>query len=824
MHTQLSAKAQRASDLHSFNAFKQIPETRPANVSHLYCCTPIDPLLRLGTWGPVMNMKTAGVNAGRRSARDVVALTAALMAPLALITTPANAQSAKPEATALPAVVVGAPEAERRQARPQRDKRRAATGRSRNASQRAPQPAQPAQPSPRSPAERGTDPVPGFVPSVSASGTKTDTKLIETPQSISVISRDNLDARGVDTIAQALQYSAGVAVQTGGADPRYDQARIRGFEINGYGNFRDGLRDTGNGSAYFSVFRNEPYGVQRVDVVKGPSSVLYGQSTPGGLVDLISKRPTDQPFGEVVGLVGNADRFQGAFDVGGPVDKDKTLLYRLTGVLRDSDAQVAKFSDKIKDDRAYIAPALTWRPTNDTTLTLLSDYQHDVTGSAFPLSVGTVTGGKITNVTALPLFLGDPSFNTFDQHQYRIGYQFEHRFSDDLIVRSRARYGHVDLEYRYLTFAGTPLITQTVYPRVARQVLENSDSFNIDNHVIAKASTGPLEHTVLAGTDYQVFRLDNKQFNGTAPSLSRINPIYDQFVPMPGTLAQSFNQDMTQVGAYLQDQIKLQNWILTLGGRFDAADQTTLNRLTAKPQDSDDTAFTKRAGLSYQFEGGVAPYVSYSESFLPTAGVDFGGSAFKPTTSKQYEGGVKFQPNRDILVTGAVFDLTQKNVLTADPAHLTYNIQTGAVKSRGLEIEMLAKLTPGLNVVATYTLLDMKIAESNNGDVGKVPLQSPRNMASAFADYTLQTGPLAGWGFGAGFRYVGDTYMDAANTISNDAYTVFDAGLHYRQPKGMNFALNVKNIANKDATLCTVTGGCQYITPRVVTATASYRW
>lgn len=771
-----------------------------------------------------MKLGLAGVNAGRSSMVNTLLLTSALIAPVVWPSSQAAAQDAEPQATQLPAVEVAAPEASRRQAQPARDRNRAAAGPSRRSAQRAAQAPQPAQPVQRPVFERGTDPVPGFVPSVSASGTKTDTKLIETPQSVSVISRDNLDARGIDTVAQALQYTAGVAVQTFGGDPRYDQARIRGFETNGFSNFRDGLRDTANGSAYFSVFRNEPYGVQRIDVVKGPSSVMYGQSPPGGLIDLISKRPTDHAFGEVVGLVGTADRLQGAFDVGGPVDKDKTVLYRLTGVLRDSDAQVAKFSDKVKDDRAYIAPAVTWRPTNDTTLTILSDYQHDVTGIASPLSVATVRGGKVVNMRALPLFLGDPSYNTFDQTQYRVGYQFEHRFSDDLIVRSRARYGHVDLEYRSITQAGTPLDTQTVFPRNARRVLENSDSFGIDNHVIAKTWTGPLQHTVLIGTDYQAFKLDGESFGGLAPSLDVLNPVYGQPVTMPTLRLQSYKQNLNQAGVYLQDQIKLQNWILTLGGRYDAAQQTILNRLTGVPQPNDDTAFTKRAGLTYLFDNGLAPYVSYSESFLPTGGVDFNSNAFKPTKGKQYEGGIKFQPNRDLLFTAAVFDLTQDNVLTADPNHLNYNIQTGQVNSRGLELEMLAKPMPGLNLLASYTLQDLKNTQSNNGDVGKMPVLIPRHMASAFADYTLQSGPLAGWGFGAGFRYIGESYMDILNTLTNDAYTVFDAGLHYRQPKGINLALNVKNIANKDNAMCTATGGCQYISPRVITATASYRW
>jgi iron complex outermembrane receptor protein len=748
-------------------------------------------------------------------------MTTAIAVPVVMSDlTQANAQSTT---TQLPAVTVEQPSSAPRAVRPKRVSNRSTSGRPQTQSQqRIPQSAAPVV---SAAFVRGTDPVRGFVPNLSSVGTKTDTPLIETPQSVSVISRENLDARGVETIVEALQYTAGVSPQTGGKDPRYDNAKIRGFETYGNGQFRDGLRDIANPNN-FGLFRNEPYGVQRVDVVKGSSSVLYGQNGPGGLIDLISKRPQAQAFGEIQGLIGNFDRFQGAFDLGGPVDKDGKLLYRLTGVFRESDAQIAAFSSDVKDNRVYIAPAVTWQPNANTTMTILSDYHHDITGNAFPLSIATLTGGRITGITALPLMLGDPSFNKFDQEQYRIGYQFEHRFSDDLIVRSKARFGHLDVDYRYLTFAGNPLSTLTSYPRVARQVYESTNSFSTDNHVIAKAWTGPLLHTVLFGTDYQLFGLDTSTLGGVGPAISRITPVYGQFVTPPTSPIQSTDQDMNQVGVYLQDQIKLQNWILTLGGRFDRVEQNTLDRLTGRPQKSADDAGTKRFGLTYVFENGIAPYVSYSESFLPTPGVDFNAVAFKPTSSKQYEGGIKFQPNRDVLVTMAYFDLTQKNVLGPDPVagRIGYNVQTGEVNSQGFEFEALVKFLPGLNVIGTYTVNDIKITESTNGDVGKVPLLAPRTMASAFADYTFQSGVLEGFGFGAGVRYNGETYADPLNTIVNPEYTVFDAGLHYRREKGMNYALNLKNIGNNGALACTTSGGCQYISPRIVTATASYRW
>lgn len=733
----------------------------------------------------------------------------------------AHAQSAS-GASVLPPVVVEQSGANKRQLTAPRNARSAGTGRARSRAAR--QPAQGAPQQAAVAAERGTDPVRGFVPVVSSAAMKSDVPILETPQSVSVVSRDQLDARSVTTLAEGLQYVAGLAVQPGGKDPRFDNVFIRGFDNNGYGAYRDGLREVGD-PAFFSLFRNEPYGFERIDVIKGPSSVMYGQGAPGGLVDVISKRPPERAFGEIVGQFGNYDRFQGAFDVGGPATKDGTLLYRLTGVFRDSDAQIANFSNFVKDNRTYIAPAVTWKPTNDTTLTILADYTHDVTGNAFPLSMFHLTGAKITNITALPLFLGDPSYNKFDQEQERVGYQFEHRFSNNLIFESKARYGHSELDYRYLTFSGNPLDTFTVFGRRAVRTVEQSDSLSTDNHLISKFSMGPLQHTVVSGIDYLTLDMANRTYSGSAPSLSRINPVYDQTVVVPISLfIPSANQTIDQVGVYVQDQMKLQNWIFTLGGRYDSSEQNTFALMTNKTTDTKDSAFTKRGAVSYVFDSGVAPYYSYSESFLPTPGTDFAGSPFKPTTSQQHEVGVKYQPSRTLLMTVALYDLTRQNSLTTDPAHLGSSVQLGEVNSRGVEFETLAQIMPGLNLVATYTNQDVRVTQTTGADLGKVPTLVARQMASAYLDYTVQGGTWDGWGLGGGVRYNGPTFADPANTIVNEGYVVFDAGLHYRQPKGVNLALNVKNIADRVTLACTTNGGCQYTSPRTVTGTVSYRW
>lgn len=671
--------------------------------------------------------------------------------------------------------------------------------------------------------ETAWGPVEGYVATRSAAGSKSDTPIVETPQSVSVVTGDQMRDRGSQTVIEALQYTPGVTAHPGGKDPRYDYFFIRGFSTQGYGSYRDGLRELGD-AAYFGYFRTEPYGLQRIDVLRGPSSVLYGQNGPGGIVDKVSKRPGTEPIREVVGQIGDYEHYQAAFDVGDAGGANKEYQFRLTGVVRDANAQVAHFSDYVKDDRQMIAPAFTWQPTADTKLTLLSEFQHDLTGNAFPLSTIYMSGGKITGVSAKPLFLGDPNFNKFEQNQYRIGYEFEHRFNDMFMVRQNTRYGAVDLDYRYLT--GFQLNATPTVSRVSRAVDEKTDSLTTDTQLHVKLATGPFEHKIVGGVDYLRFNLDNVWTGGTAPSLNVNNPVYGVTVATPTTILTSTDQTTTQLGTYVQDQIRFQNWLLTLGARYDWAEIDSNNRVMTVITKTDDNAFTKRIGLTYLFENGLAPYVSYATSFLPTPGTDFFGSPFKPTTGRQYEGGIKYQPpGSKTLIAAAVFDIVQQNVLTADTAtgHTGFNVQTGEVRSRGFEAQATTTLAEGLSLIASYSQQKVEVTESNNADLGKVPVLVPERMASLWADYTFPVGPVGTLGFGAGVRYAGTTYMDLANTIPNDAYTVYDAAVHYEM-KGFRLALNISNLFNKEHALCTTSGGCQWISPRTVVLTGRYKW
>ncbi len=681
-----------------------------------------------------------------------------------------------------------------------------------------------------------------FLANTSAAGTKTATPILETAQSVSVVTREQIEARDVKTIVEALQYVPGVYTNTGGRDPRFDQYTIRGFNAQGNGAFRDGLKELGS-AANFGHFRTEPYGVERIDVIRGPSSVLYGQIAPGGLVNVITKRPTEETIREFQGKIGTNELFEGAFDLAGKVDPSGQVLFRLTGLVRDADAQLAHFSDFVPDDRMFIAPSFTWKPDSNTTFTVLADFQHDRTGNAFPVPVVTLGAGGIKDVTALPLYLGDPSFNKFEQDQFRVGYQFEHRFNDMFTVRQGLRYGEVDLDYRFLTFFNLLTPETVVLPgakqqRKSRAIDEHTASFTVDNQLETKLTTGPVRHTILTGIDHQRFTLGSTTLgeDGEAagvPSLQIDNPVYGQSVPSPTSPKESTQQKASQVGVYAQDQAKLGNWALTVGGRYDWANVDTNGfRFDGEknvPIDTnvDDNAFTGRVGLAYLFPSGLAPYASYSTSFLPVIDADRFGVPFKPTTGQQYEAGIRFEPaGKKSRLTLALFDLSQQNVLTPDLTDPdgTHSVQTGEIRSRGFEAEWVANPMAGLQLIATYTKLDVDVTKSETKtEIGKTPIVTPEEMASIFADYTFQSGLLKGFGLGAGARYIGSSYKDPDNLVRNDAYTVIDAALHYTYGNA-TWALNVSNLFNVEETTCTTNGGCQFIAPQIVTATVRYRW
>ncbi|MEY9756288.1 iron complex outermembrane receptor protein [Bradyrhizobium yuanmingense] len=654
-----------------------------------------------------------------------------------------------------------------------------------------------------------------YVASSSSAGTKTNTPLLETPQSISVVTRKELNDRAVQTLTQAVGYEPGVRIDASGYDPRFDAISIRGFDITYNGIYLDGLRLVGAG---LGVFKTEPYGVDSITVVRGPSSALYGLGSPGGLIDLQSKLPTSQPFHEVQTLFGDRERVQGNFDFSGPIDPNGQFSYRLTGMVRDADV----FVPGGKDNRTYVAPAVTWRPDQSTTLTLLGAYQKSKTpGSMFTYSSGI---GTTTDI-----FTGSPSYNSLDQEQGRIGYLFEHAFDNAVTVRQKFRYVDLDAVTRYVGFLGAPV--GNVVSRYTGYVHDTLQSAIMDNQVEAKLSTGPVQHTLLVGTDYTSSKFTDKQGFGFGVSdLNLAAPVYaPESIPDPA-ISSSTAQRQTQSGVYIQDQTKLDHWILTLSGRSDWVRTTGEDRFALTRQTQSDQAYSGRAGLTYVFDSGVAPYIAYSTSFFPNLGVDPSGAFFKPTTGKQTEIGVKYQPpGTRSLITAAVFDLTQDGGLVTTGTGVT--VQRGEIQSRGFELQGLASLGNGFDITSSYSYLDMVTKQAGDSAlVGKFPSGNPPHTVTLWGNYALPlAGPFAGLSVGAGARYMSWSYGDDANTFKNSSVTLVDAALKYdfsqaaKELKGLTFQVNAKNLFNVHYTTCQV-GYCYRGAPLTVIATLGYRW
>lgn len=684
----------------------------------------------------------------------------------------------------------------------------------------------------RRPAETGTGPVAGYVAHKSTAGTKTDTPLIKTPQAVSVVTRDQMDAQDVQSVAQALRYTSGVNPEQRGTNTdSLEYLYSRGFLVDEYWN---GLRTPGPAGGFgYNVTSFDPYLFERIELLHGPSSVLYGQGSPGGMVNLVSKRPTDTPLHEIGMQTGSYGRVQGFFDFSGPIDKDGKLLYRITADGFDTGTQ----TDHSRQQRLAIAPTLTWRPDADTRFTLFANYQADPEAGIYNSvpAAGTVYGGKVS----IPrnFYPGEPDFDSFHKTQESIGYELEHRFNDTWSFKQNYRFLHNEQTIKY---AGAddgyaPDGTSLLRTSYLNEGMVNTHT--LDNQLNAKFSTGAVSHLAIVGLDYQHTQFDHR-FYGlssgyTAPPISIVNPQYGQSIPYPDFMFGTSNaQTLNQLGVYAQDQVDVGKWSFLAGLRQDWSSEDMSSYATGAATSQTDRALTWRLGGVYHFDNGIAPYASYSTSFQPQVGTDFNGNAFKPTKGEQYEIGVKYQPKGyDSFITVAAFHLTQQNVPTADPAHTGFQVQTGEVRSQGIEIEGHASLTNNLQLIASYTYTDLLNTKSNSSNLDKVPVGIPRNTASLWADYTLRDGLLGGLQVGGGVRYIGGSYGDTSNSFMTSSATLLDLGVRYDlgraspRLRGWTVSVNASNLLDKKyIASCSGDTFCLWGQGRLVLASLKYQW
>ncbi len=667
----------------------------------------------------------------------------------------------------------------------------------------------------------------GYVATRSETATKTDTPIVRTPQTISVVTRQQIDDQNAQSVPEALRYTSGVVPeQRGTNEDSLEYLYARGFQIDEYLN---GLILPGGINEGYNVTSVDTYLLDRIELLQGPASVLYGQASPGGILDMQSKRPTDYPLHEIEVQSGNYNRIQGSLDMSDKLNADGTLLGRITGDAFDTDTQTHFIHEK----RIAVAPTLTWRPDAKTDLTIFAYFQDDPEAGSYNFvpAQGTVLPGVQIPRSFDP---GDPGFDQFKKIQESIGYSFTHAFNDIWSFDQNFRYLHSDETVQYvaddvgISSNGQDLLRETY----GNHGIDNT--ITLDNHVQAKFATGPLSHTALFGVDYYWTDYDHIfQGNFNAPSLSINSPVYFQAIPpFNFVYGSSGDQKLDQIGVYAQDQIHWDHWELIAGLREDVAGEKTIGLTDGAVTQQTNTALTWRAGLLYHFDNGVAPYFNYATSFQPEVGTTISGTPFAPTTGQQYEAGIKYQPpGSNTIVTASLFNITQQNVLTADPTNGNFQVQTGQVRSRGATLEAHVSLTQDLNFIGSYTFDDLRNTESTTNDLGKVPVGIPENLLSAWLTYDLPLQELRGLQLGGGVRYLGSSWGDAANTFEVPSVTLFDAAVHYdlgkRWPslKGVSLSVTASNIFDKTyISSCLNALYCTFGEGRLVLANVKYRW
>ncbi|MBI6916604.1 TonB-dependent siderophore receptor [Pseudomonas juntendi] len=672
----------------------------------------------------------------------------------------------------------------------------------------------------------------GYNATHSQVATKTSMPLVETSQSVSVVTRQQIDDQGSQTVAQAMRYTPGVLTNPYGATHRYDYVAMRGFNDGSVDNiYVDGLKSMGDNGTY-STMQVDPYFLERIDILKGPSSVLYGRSSPGGLVALTTKKPLFSAYHQVQATVGTQGQRGMGFDFSGPVDEDQRIAYRLTGLADASDTQF----DHNKEERYAIAPAISVDFSEDTSLTLQAYLQHDPNGGYHG---GNPADGMLHPRNGLRLsdhfFEGETGIDSYERTQQSFSYQFEHRFNDIFTARQNFRYQDSDVSMDQVYSAGWADAESNILNRAYTGGDERLHSYIIDNMLQAEFFTGAAKHTLLMGTDYQRRKADVEWRYGTVNPLDAGNPQYGN-----GNLQllgeNRYQRRLQQTGVYLQDLVELDQWRFSLGLRQDWVKVSEQNRDSDTKVNDQRSKFTTRAGVLYLFENGIAPYVSYSESFNPNTVSDQDGRPLAPTEGTQWEAGIKYQPGgSDNLFTASVFRIEQENLASKQPNEDFYRA-VGQVRSQGLELEAHVQLSDSLKLLGGYTFTDIEYSKSmpslvsgNLDNKGNSPTQAPKQMLSLWADYNFHQGALDGLRLGGGVRYVGYSWVDAENSMKVPSYTLFDASVGYDLGKvgltGLDVRLNANNLTNESyITSCASLNYCYMGEERNVSATVSYQF
>ena len=623
-------------------------------------------------------------------------------------------------------------------------------------------------------------------------GTRTDTPIQDVPQSIQVIPQEVIEDQQVTNTTDALRNVPGT-VPSDSNRTFSNNFTIRGF--GGPSSTNDLFRRNGLRDALGAANTGDTANIERIEVFKGPSSVLYGQGSPGGIVNLVTKQPLNEPFYAVEGIIGNYDLYRGTLDISGPLDKNETVLYRLN-VAAETSSSFVDFYDR---DRYLVNPVLTWNISDKTKLTTEFEYRstQQLRDSGLP-AVGTVLDNPNGDIP-LSRYPGDPTIDDRDIDVYRFGYNFEHQFSQKWRIRNAfdavlSRANSLTIFNRSLAPDGRTL---------NRSYFDNGDGFDnnaytLDTYTVGKFNTGSVRHELVAGIELsRNERRSNEGFIGSVAPLDLFAPQYGVALGEPAFL---FDNDRTSdgLGIYLQDQVTISDkFIVVLGGRFDILTNKEDNFIRDTNEFQQNEAFSPRVGLVYKPIPDLSLYASYSRSLTQSVGQAFGGGVFDPERGTQYEIGVKGDLSDRLSATLALYDLTRTNVSTQDPNNPNFQIQTGEQNSQGVELYVAGEILPGWNITGGYAYIDAVITEDNLFEEGNRLNNSPENAVSLWTTYEIQQGSLQGLGFGAGLFFVGERQGDLDNSFELPSYTRTDAAIFYKRGK-FRTALNFRNLFDID--------------------------
>lgn len=618
--------------------------------------------------------------------------------------------------------------------------------------------------------------------------TRTDTPLIQVPQSVEVVTQKVIQDQRAVRVEQALRNVSGVALgDVGQSGIAADVAYCRGFPC---GYFKNYLRNEDQNQAL--TFRDIS-NIQRLEVLKGPASVLYGRSQPGGIVNILTKQPQAERYASIDQIIGNYNYYRTMIDVTGPLNESKTLLFRINGAYENTES----FRDIVRGQRYFVAPVFTWLVGNNTTITIEGEYIRDRRTPDF----GIPAIGR--GLASLPdsRFLGE-RFDTLAFEEARAGLTVEHRFNSNWRIESRFRADR-STATAYRTVAGGLLPDNQTMARLIFDQLAPISSYYWRNDVIGKFSTGSIGHNLLAGVEIGRQYASYDQAAALFSAINIFNPVYGASVPALNRTPFS-HSFANALGWYAQDQISLlDNFHILIGARGDYFYQHS--NVAGADTKAEDFAFSPRVGVTYLPIPQLSLYANFTRSFIPNFGpFTAARNQFDPSMGTQYEAGVKVDivPGR-LTSTVAVYRITKTNVLAVDPTNSLFFVQTGEQRSQGVEFDVTAQLTPGWRVIATYAYTDARITADTTVSIGnRLPLVA-RHTGSFWTTYDLQNGPLKGFGAGIGFFAVGGRAGDLANSFGLPGYVRTDAALYYRKPEiftrtNLLAQLNVQNLLDQE--------------------------